>query len=526
MDFWRNYRGYILKLIFLAFFNALALWSLIISLTRQGYLLAGIIVLIMVIINFVYLSDKVYPLRYIIPGTFFMVFLVVYPIFYTVYISFTNYGTGNMLSQEQVIEQIEGRTYLPDNPRTFDFTAFKNEAEDEDENFLLLFQGQETDEYYLGNAATESFEEVDINESRFQDPDNDGEIEEINGYSRLEQRELFQNLSTLENLSFEVGDNELRMESVNTFALYRQRFRYDAEEDVMVDLRDGHVYEPVRGNFYNEEVGELSPGYRTTVGFRNFRRLLTDPRVLQPFFRVFVWTFVWAILSVLTTFALGLLLALILDDRKLKFRKFYRTIMIIPYAMPAFISVLIWRGLFNPEVGVINGILDSLPFVSALPWMHSIFWTRAALIFINLWLGFPYMLLICLGALQSISDTMYEAAAIDGASIWQKFRNITLPLLLISVGPLLIASFAFNFNNFTIIYLFNEGRPAIAGAQTPAGGTDILISYTYRLSFETGRGADFGLSSAVALIIFMITATITWFNFRFTGALEEVKENE
>ncbi len=121
---------------------------------------------------------------------------------------------------------------------------------------------------------------------------------------------------------------------------------------------------------------------------------------------------------------------------------------------------------------------------------------------------------------------LYEAAIIDGASIWQKFRYITLPLLLITVAPLLIASFAFNFNNFNIIYLFNEGRPAIAGAQTPAGGTDILISYTYRLSFETGRGADFGLASAVTLIIFMITATITWFNFRFTGALEEVKENE
>ncbi len=114
--------------------------------------------------------------------------------------------------------------------------------------------------------------------------------------------------------------------------------------------------------FYNEEVGRLSPGFRTFVGSRNYQRLLRDPRILQPFFRVFVWTFAWAILSVGTTFALGLLLALILDDKKLKFRKFYRTILIIPYAMPAFISVLIWRGLFNPEVGVINRILDSLTF--------------------------------------------------------------------------------------------------------------------------------------------------------------------
>jgi len=181
--------------------------------------------------------------------------------------------------------------------------------------------------------------------------------------------------------------------------------------------------------------------------------------------------------------------------------------------------------MFNPTVGVINRILTSIG-LSAVPWMHSTFWTRVALVLVNLWLGFPYMMLLALGALQSISGNLYEAATIDGASRWQQFRHITLPLVLVALGPLLIASFAFNFNNFNIIYLFNEGRPAIAGAQTPAGGTDILISYTYRLSFESGRGSDFGLAAAVTMVIFFITAVVTWFNFKFTGALEEVKENE
>lgn len=521
MDFWREYKTYFLKLIFLAIFNALALWSLIVGIVNEGWILVGLTVLVMVLINYIYLSDKVYPLRYIIPGTFFMILLVVYPIFYTIYISTTNYGTGNMLDKEQVINQLEGRTFLPEDTRTYNFTAFKADNE-----FKLLFEDLESEDVMLGDTIDNSIEDISAADDRLIDSTGDGEIDEINGYVRLEQQELIQNLGRLENLRIDYGDNELRMKDLNTFALYRQRYEYIAEEDKIIDLREGHEFNPVRGHFYNEEVGRLSPGYRTYVGVRNYRRLLTDQRILQPFFRVFVWTFAWAILSVGTTFLLGLLLALILDDKKLKFRKFYRTILIIPYAMPAFISVLIWRGLFNPEVGVINQILESLPILSALPFMHNIFWTRAALIFINLWLGFPYMLLITLGALQSIDKNLYEAARIDGASIWQKFRYITLPLLLITVAPLLIASFAFNFNNFNIIYLFNEGRPAIAGAQTPAGGTDILISYTYRLSFETGRGADFGLASAVTLIIFMITATITWFNFRFTGALEEVKENE
>lgn len=521
MNLWRKYKSYFFKIIFLAIFNALALWSLIVGIFTEGWILVALTVLVMVIINYVYLSDKVYPLRYIIPGTFFMILLVVYPIFYTIYISTTNYGTGNMLDKEQVINQLEGRTYLPEDTQTFNFTAFKSDGE-----FKILFEEQGSGDLMIGDTINNTVEEITADDPRLQDTDGDGEIDELNGYPRLKQQELFQNLSTLEDISIKYGENELRMKDINSFALFRQRYEYIASEDKIIDNRDGYQFTPNRGHFYNEEVGRLSPGYRTYVGFRNYRRLLTDQRILQPFFRVFVWTFVWAILSVGTTFALGLLLALILDDKKLKFKKFYRTILIVPYAMPAFISVLIWRGLFNPEVGVINRLLESLPFLSALPFMHDIFWTRAALVFINLWLGFPYMLLITLGALQSIDKNLYEAARIDGASIWQKFRYITLPLLLVSVAPLLIASFAFNFNNFNIIYLFNEGRPAIAGAQTPAGGTDILISYTYRLSFETGRGADFGLASAVTLVIFMITATITWFNFRFTGALEEVKENE
>ena len=521
MDLWKKNKSFIFKIIFLAIFNALALWSVIVGIVTEGWILVSITVLVMILINYIYISDKVYPLRYIIPGTFFMILLVVYPIFYTIYISTTNYGTGNMLDKDQVINQLEGRTFLPEDTRTYNFTVFKS-----DDEFKLLFEDPETGDLLLGDTIDYSVEEISDTDDRLIDSTDDGDIDEINGYTRLEQPEVIQNLGRLEALRIDYRDNELRMKDLNSFALYRQRYEYISEEDKIIDLRDGYEFTPVRGHFYNEEVGRLSPGFRTFVGSRNYQRLLRDPRILQPFFRVFVWTFAWAILSVGTTFALGLLLALILDDKKLKFRKFYRTILIIPYAMPAFISVLIWRGLFNPEVGVINRILDSLPFLSALPFMHNVFWTRAALVFINLWLGFPYMLLITLGALQSIDKNLYEAAIIDGASIWQKFRYITLPLLLITVAPLLIASFAFNFNNFNIIYLFNEGRPAIAGAQTPAGGTDILISYTYRLSFETGRGADFGLASAVTLIIFMITATITWFNFRFTGALEEVKENE
>jgi ABC-type sugar transport system permease subunit len=135
------------------------------------------------------------------------------------------------------------------------------------------------------------------------------------------------------------------------------------------------------------------------------------------------------------------------------------------------------------------------------------------------------MFLITTGALQAIPRDIYEAAIVDGASGIYQFWRITLPLLLISVGPLLVGSFAFNFNNFTIIDLYNRGGPPMSGTPTPAGHTDILISYTYRLAFAGGRGADYGLAAAIAILIFIIVAAITLFNFRYTGMLEEVSEN-
>jgi ABC-type sugar transport system permease subunit len=126
--------------------------------------------------------------------------------------------------------------------------------------------------------------------------------------------------------------------------------------------------------------------------------------------------------------------------------------------------------------------------------------------------------------LQSIPDDIYEAARVDGAGPLQQFRHLTLPLLLVAVGPLLIASFAFNFNNFTIVQLFNSGGPPIS-PDNPAGHSDILITYTYKLAFGSGRGADYGFAATISVVIFLMVAVITVFNFRFTSTWEEISEN-
>jgi ABC-type sugar transport system permease subunit len=164
-------------------------------------------------------------------------------------------------------------------------------------------------------------------------------------------------------------------------------------------------------------------------------------------------------------------------------------------------------------------------FGSSPPWFSDQWWARIAILIINLWLSYPYFMLICSGALQSISEDYYGAAQVDGASRWQQFRYITLPLLLVAVGPLLVASFTFNFNNFNLIYLFNAGGPPIAGTPTPAGHTDILISYVYNLAFSGSRGINYGFASAITIIIFFIVGAVTLFQFRYTRMWEEVSKN-
>ena len=219
------------------------------------------------------------------------------------------------------------------------------------------------------------------------------------------------------------------------------------------------------------------------------------------------------------------MIAILFNDKNFPLKKVIRSFLLIPYTIPGLISIIMWRGMMNPEFGVVNRFLEDL-FGWAPAWTTEPFWAKTAILIVNLWLGYPYFMLITSGALQSIPSDIYEAAMIDGATAWQQFRRITLPLLLVAVGPLLIASYVYNFNNFNLIYLFIQGGPPIVGAQTQAGHTDILISYVYKLAFESsGRGVQYGLASAISILVFAIVGTITLVQYRFTNMWEEVSES-
>lgn len=256
------------------------------------------------------------------------------------------------------------------------------------------------------------------------------------------------------------------------------------------------------------------------IGFGNFAAIFAKASTVL--FPVFIWNVIFAAGAVLVGVIPGLILGLLLNNKELKLRGFYRTAMIVSWAMPVVISAQIWQGMLNVNFGPINrllGLLGSYP----VPWLTDPEWAKVGLFLATLWLGLPYWMTATLGALSTISDDVYEAAKIDGASPGQTLANITLPLLRQPFIPLILGSFAYNFNNFGTVFLLTGGGPAAPDRPSTAQATDILISWAYKTAFQTDGGNAYGLGGAISICIFVLTVAISMINFRFTGALKDVR---
>ncbi|PTJ62884.1 sugar ABC transporter permease [Mammaliicoccus sciuri] len=252
------------------------------------------------------------------------------------------------------------------------------------------------------------------------------------------------------------------------------------------------------------------------VGFDNFKSLVTVPIWKTTFFNVLTWTIVWTLVATTLQIALALLLAIIVNHPLIRFKKLIRTVLILPCAVPSFVTILIFAAIFNDDFGSINNAILQPLFGIAPAWLNDPFWAKVALILIQVWLGFPFVFALFTGVLQSISSDWYEAADMDGASSWQKFRNITFPHILFATAPLLIMQYAGNFNNFNLIYLFNKGGPPVSGQN--AGSTDILISWVYRLTFDM---QNYNMAATISLIIGVFIAIIAFLQFRKTSTFKD-----
>ncbi|HEY8710339.1 MAG TPA: maltose ABC transporter permease MalF, partial [Burkholderiaceae bacterium] len=285
-------------------------------------------------------------------------------------------------------------------------------------------------------------------------------------------------------------------------------------DGALINVQTGVSYHPNRATgFFENSAGErLQPGFTVGVGLANYARMVTDPDFRGPFLSIFVWTVVFSALTVLFSLIIGTLLAVLLNWESLRFRTAYRTLLFLPYAVPGFISILVFKGLFNQNFGEINAILNAL-FGIKPAWFADPLLAKTMLVIVNTWLGYPYIMVLCTGLLKAIPADLYEASAIAGAGPITNFVRITGPLIVKPLTPLLISAFAFNFNNFVLIALLTNGRPDYLNTKLPAGTTDILVSYTYRIAFQDS-GQNFGLAAAISTVIFFLVALLSLANLK------------
>jgi arabinogalactan oligomer/maltooligosaccharide transport system permease protein len=498
--------GFGVKVGLLSILNALAAWAAYVLIDRQHYIALAVLVLATIGIDAIYFAKRTLPLKFLVPGVLFMLTFQVVPIIYTINVAFTNYSIGHVLGKSDAITQVQLQSLeAPADARTFNMAP----ARDKDGNLVLLLQDQVNQKTFVGNEdGLKPISGVKANAFG---------IVAASGYSVIKGAQLFAMDKELRALHVPVGKSrEIQPQTISTAAELEPTLRYNPRTDTFTRISDGRVFRDNGVGSFTHGAQELEPGWKATIGFSNFKKILTNKQFRGPFFQIFVWTVVFAGSVVFLSFFMGLFLAIVLNKKGLRFQRTYRSLILIPWAVPGFLSLLVWQGLLNDDFGVVNRMLHL-----NIPWLFDANWAKVSCILVSFWLTVPYFFLVSMGALQSIPEELNEAAHVDGGSPWQIFRRVTLPLVLVATSPLLIASFAFNFNNFNNIYLLTQGGPTQPD-QPIAGSTDILISYTYKLALATGKGNDYGLASAVSIVIFVIVATISAVSFSKTKALESI----
>lgn len=252
------------------------------------------------------------------------------------------------------------------------------------------------------------------------------------------------------------------------------------------------------------------------VGFDNFYKMLNMKVWSSTFVGIFKWTIVWAVIATITTYLGGIIVAVLIHQPGVRFKKFWRTALIIPFAIPNMVSLLVMRNMFNNQFGPVNDYLKSIGF-SGLPWLTDPFWAKVTIIMVNMWMGIPITMILAFGVLSTIPRDLYEAADADGAGSFQKFRFITMPMVLFSTAPILIMNFAGNINNFNVIYLLTGGDPVNVKYQF-AGHTDLLVTWLYKLALNQSQ---FSFASVIGIFIFLFIASFSIWSYTRTRSYKE-----
>ncbi|AGZ42151.1 ABC transporter permease subunit [Actinoplanes friuliensis] len=504
--------GPLLKVALLGLVAGLAVWAAFPLVAERAWPGLAVLAVATAGLFYLYLTPRHVPLKYLVPGTLFLIVFQLFPVLYTAATAFTNFSDGHRGDKQDAVVAIQTAsvTRVPGSAEYALTVATTGDPATGPLTFLVTDPGTRT--VSAGTAA--GLEQlpsggVSVNAA--------GRVTAAEGYTVLNGGQASARSREITDLAVPTAGGAIRSQGLSRAYEGKAGRAYDAGCDCIRDTTSGKTWtaDEEAGAFVAADGERLAQGWRVGVGLSNFGRLVTDSAVSGPFARTLVWNLFFAVASTGGTFVLGLACALALHSPRMRGRGIYRMLLVLPYAMPSFAMLLVWRDMFNTDFGLINNL-----FGLDVDWFGGAASARIAVILVQLWLGYPYMFLVATGALQAIPPELSEASRLDGASPWQSLERVTLPLLMVALTPLLISSFAFNFNNFNAIYLTTDGAPF--PVDNPANGaTDLLITYTYRLAFG-GSGAQYGFAAAVSVFIFVIVAVISAVSFRRTRRQEEV----
>jgi arabinogalactan oligomer/maltooligosaccharide transport system permease protein len=256
----------------------------------------------------------------------------------------------------------------------------------------------------------------------------------------------------------------------------------------------------------------------TWVGFENFKNLFwNNPKMSQTFVKILIWTFIWAVIATFSNYILGMILAIIINKKGIKFKGLWRTIFVLTIAVPQFVTLLLMARMFQ-DLGPINVLLQQLGLTDeAIKFVTNGRNARIFVLIVNMWVGIPYTMLITSGILMNIPEDLYESAKIDGAGPVTAFMKITLPYMLFVTTPYLITQFVGNLNNFNVIYLLTGGGPNSLN-YFQAGETDLLVTWLYKL---TVNEQNYSLASTIAIIVFVISATFSLIAYNRSASVKK-----
>jgi len=451
-------------------------------------------------VTLIMLRNSLTPWRWLAAGLVMAVLFTVYPILYTIYLSYTNMSGGHLLTKAQVVRRLSEEMYNPNDGGSWAWTVYRK-----GKDYLLLLQ---QDNNFSSIKPGGFLEERD-----FKEPPS-----KIDGYMEMKSADVMQNLKELGQIEFGRPPFVVKIQSMQEASVQFPLYTYNSAADTFTDNRDKEVYQNVVGTYTSQSGKTLTPGFFTTIGWKNYSRFLGNKGYLKPVFGIFLWNIAFSLFSVLISFGLGMLIALLFED--LKYKRVIRTLLIVPYPIPVLVSIMVWRGLLNENMGLVTTVVSNI-FGSAPKFFTDLNWTRFALIIINVYLSYPYFYVLASGALKAIPKELFEAASIDGANPFTVVRKIILPLVMRILSPLVIASFCFNFNNFTLVWGFNAGLPAMADTAVPMGYSDLLISFIYRLGFSSSNAADYGFTAAITVMLFILVALMVLFQTMNTKTIKE-----